>query len=435
MTKIKYGSNSGKFFAGLMEGAAQGINSGVENYRLQKGLQEAGDAKDLTPYQRFAKLSSVPGVTPQMVQSGSELLREEAKANAFARQQFPEESKEEKGEKSPAFPTLPGQSLQPQDPNKPSPSLTTEKTAQKAQEGYIPPTNQQRMSDANAAFTSNPNFFDNDPNKAIAWVDEGYARDEKIANAYQKQHENLDNIQKNVVSRLASQAEKYKVQIPPKLYNKIENEAIQATKPKIDGGEGLTEQQAKDKYGKKLDRASQEWAKTKTVGNSAIMLRPAGESLRTLKGIQETMEEYDATDVFAKELQAENGVSPSLSYAVAQPVHKVAALNVFMKNLPEIEKIKIQGLPDTLNPEAAKKTLQIAPYFGHTMKHNEKASPLAIAWELDRKGYDASVFLKWVTENMQDLNLRQDQIDQINTPQNVAPKLNDYWLQSYTGIK
>ena len=67
-----------------------------------------------------------------------------------------------------------------------------------------------------------------------------------IAQAHQTKHENLTKLQDNVVNRLRTQYEKLGGNVPSNVYSKIEDEAVQATKPKkiVDGlnigGGGLT---------------------------------------------------------------------------------------------------------------------------------------------------------------------------------------------------
>src|SRR6185369_15388503 len=67
----------GAIGAGLGQGLAQSIPQEMERTRLAKGLQQLGQQEGLTPFQRFAQLAAIPGITPQMIQSGSELLKQQ----------------------------------------------------------------------------------------------------------------------------------------------------------------------------------------------------------------------------------------------------------------------------------------------------------------------------------------------------------------------
>jgi len=47
-------------------------------------LKELEGQQGLTPFQQFSRLSSIPGITPQMIQSGAELLRQQGMRSSFA---------------------------------------------------------------------------------------------------------------------------------------------------------------------------------------------------------------------------------------------------------------------------------------------------------------------------------------------------------------
>jgi hypothetical protein len=82
---IKQGDIFGRVGTGIGQGLAEQIPKEIERGRLASGLKELGQQKDLTPFQQFASLSSIPGITPQMIQSGSELLRHQAQREAYNR--------------------------------------------------------------------------------------------------------------------------------------------------------------------------------------------------------------------------------------------------------------------------------------------------------------------------------------------------------------
>ncbi len=81
---IKQGNIFGRIGTGFGRGLAEQIPKEIERTRLQSGLEDvANQSEGLTPFQRFAKLSGVPGITPQALQSGSELLRQEGIRSSF----------------------------------------------------------------------------------------------------------------------------------------------------------------------------------------------------------------------------------------------------------------------------------------------------------------------------------------------------------------
>lgn len=412
----------GRIGTGIGRGLSESLPKEIERGRLQQGLQELGNQQGLSPFQQFSGLSSLPGVTPQMIQSGTELLKHQAQAQAFSKKN---------AERPPKFPRI-----QPNEMGQPRsniPSLTKSDVFEKTQQGYIPPTIEDRDLIAANAFDENPAFFENNPQNSIQWANEKIAQEEKIANAYKEKHSNLTKIQDNVVMRLENQFKKLNggfPRVPADLYSKIEDKAIQDTKLIEDGGKGLTEQESMKKYGDELLEADRQFAKLDEVGNWGIIFRPADESLRSLKAIQREMRNINQTDNMAKTLIAKNKFSPELAYAMSQPIYDVPKLNQFMKNIPPGN--RTETLFETVYDIPG--TLKIAPELAKFLS-DENASPLAIAYELRKKGYDANTWLKYVVDHAKELNIKTKQTEQSETPLNTFVPLNDLWLKSFTGIE
>lgn len=427
--EIKQSNIFGRVGQNLGKSLAEMAPKESERYSLSQGLKQLGEKKGLTPFEQFSELSSIRGITPQMVQSGSELLKQQARGEALSKFQ----NQENQPRPSP-FPSG-QQKNEGKISTSSTPSLTKEDIFAKTQEGYIPPTIEDRDAIAGNAYNANPAFFGNDPQKAIDWADSKISQEEKIAGAYQSKHENLSKIQDNVVNRLKSQSDRLNTKVPSRIYSKIEDQAVQATKSKKDGGEGLTEQQAMKDYGEKLDDASRKFQKINDLGGWGVTLRPASNTISTLNQLQKDFEDLDASDEFASEMQSNNQISPQLSYAIAQPVKKVSGLNNTIKNLPDLEKTETL-FESKVDPKVAiPKTLEIAPKLAKFIKENEKASPLAIAYEIEKKGYDSATFLKYLAEKANDLNLKKRQSDQVATPINIITPWNDWWLSSFSGLE
>lgn len=426
--KISQGSIFGRIGSGVGRGLAEQLPKEIERGRLSAGLKDLGQQKDSTPFERFAQLSTIPGITPQMIQSGSELLRQEARGQALSK--F---GQEQQNAKPSPFNQM--QNQQPEPSQSKSPSLTQQDVYAKALEGAIPRTEDEKFAIAGQKFNSDPNRYGGDPQKAIDYENQVDATNAAIAAANQTKHENLSRTQDNVVNRLKSQSERLNTKIPAELYSRIEDEAIQASKPRSQGGRGLTEQQSIKEYGDKLNDASRQFEKLNEIGNWGITLRPASESLRSFKELQKKMKELGETDNAAKEAIAKNKLSPKMAYAQFQPVSDVPQLNNFLKKLPNLE--KIETLFETKDDPSISipKTLEIAPELAKFVKENEYASPLAIAYELEKKGYNPSTFLQYVTNNSKSLNLRARQSEQASTPINITTPWNDWWFSSFSGIE
>jgi len=421
---IKNADTFGRIGTGIGQGLAEQVPKEMERNRLASGLEQLGKQEGLTPFQQFTGLVRHAHEYPQVVQSGTDLLKQQAQAKAFA-----------KANEKPAPYTLNKQSLPQFQGRSNIPSLTKGEQLEEVQKGYIRPTLEQRDARAAQVFNENPDRFKRDPQLAVDWVDNEIATEEKRDLARTAQHERLTGIQDNVVKRLKDQSGRLNVQVPAELYSTIEDEAIQATKPKSEGGRGLSEQQAMKEFGDKLNNASRDFAKIDELGGGwGIALRPAAQTLRSMKEIQKRMEELDQTDNMAKQMISKNNISPMFSYAVSEPIHRVPELNKVMKELPALS--KAETLFETLpNFEVAVPATQaVAPRLAKFIKDNPKASPLAVAYELQKKGYDPNTFLQYLTDHPE-LNLKQRQAEQAATPINVVAPWNDFWLQAFSGIE
>ncbi len=75
----------GRLGSGFGKGMAEQLPKEIERSRLTAGLKKLGEQKDLSPFERFTGLVSAAHEYPQIVQSGSELLKQEANRNSFNR--------------------------------------------------------------------------------------------------------------------------------------------------------------------------------------------------------------------------------------------------------------------------------------------------------------------------------------------------------------
>ena len=405
-----------RFVEGLNTSLSQSLPKYIEHGMLSQGLKKfEQDSSNLNPMQQLTRLSSIPGITPQMLESFGKLARQQAKGQALQRLD----------NRPAAFPT---QAMQPAEkPASTVPSLTQPDIFEKVQEGYIPPTTPELELEAAQAFEKSPAFFENDPNKALQWAEQKAQREEARAAAIQKKHENLNAIQSNIVSRLQSHAKNLGVEIPPNVYSKVEDEAIQAAKPKSQGGKGLTEQQAMKDYGKKLDDISRDYKEIDSLGNWSLYGRRPSENVRIIKSLQKNFKERGDTENFADMLIARNKLSPMFSYSLADPVKDYPKINKEIESIKDLETIEtIAGAAK--NPLSKEKTLQISERLSNYLKNG--GNPLSIAYELDRKGYDPQTWLDYVDEHREELNLRENQIRALNKPINVTTPLNDLWIKS-----
>lgn len=81
---IKQGDIFGRIGTGFGRGLAEQIPKEIDRNRLSSGLSAfEQDHQNLNPMQQLARLSAIPGVTPQTIQSFSELAKTNNQANAY----------------------------------------------------------------------------------------------------------------------------------------------------------------------------------------------------------------------------------------------------------------------------------------------------------------------------------------------------------------
>lgn len=84
--KISSGNIFGRIGSGIGEGLAEQIPKEMDRSRLASGLQDfEKNHQDLSPMQQLARLSAIPGITPQMIQSFAEMSKIQNQGNAFRR--------------------------------------------------------------------------------------------------------------------------------------------------------------------------------------------------------------------------------------------------------------------------------------------------------------------------------------------------------------
>jgi len=418
---IKQGNIFGRIGSSIGQGLAEQIPKEVERNRLSSGLKAIGENKDLDPYQRFAETVGVAHEYPQIIQSAGELSRQQARGQALSK--FGETQNQPKP--NPFKQEKPNVNVNVE--NKP-PSLTKEETFAKAQEGFVPRTEEQKMQSAGERFNANPEIYANDPQKALDYEDKVDATNSNIAKTNQTKHANLTTLQDNVVNRLQGQYEKLGANVPSNVYSDIEDEAVQATKPKSEGGQGLTEDQAKKVYGKKLDEISREYQEIESIGNWGITGRKAKDTLQTYKALQKKFEFRDDTKNLADKIVATNKTSYPFAYSVAQPISNEPKLAHNLRSIPKVPSKFEQGYYQHVEKkDISNKFPELAKSLG------EKGSPLAVGYELKKKGYDSIPWYDYLLKNSD--NLKKFQVDQLEKTRNEFSPLNDYWLSEWSGLE
>jgi hypothetical protein len=428
---VSPGNIFGRIGTGIGKGLAETAPKEIERGRLTRGLQEfEKESGNLTPMQSLARLASIPGALdrPELVRQFGELARQQARSNALSNTI----NEENQQRKSPFIPKE--QISQPSSSNE-IPSITTSRPVEETLENYIPKTYEQLIDRAGELFNKNPALYNNDANQAIEAANIEEQQRKSINEAYQTRKTNEEKIQDNIVNRLRKHSENLNIKIPENIYSEIENKAILATKPIKNGGKGLTEQQAMKEYGKELDAISRDYQSINNIGSWGASLRKPSETLRTLSNLQQKFEKRNDTENFADTLGSTLQLSPMIQYAIAEPVSREKNINNEISKLPELSKLVgyRKGLSEIPQSEVDDKTLKISKNLSDKM--TKKTSPLAIAYELKKKGYNPEIFLDYLLKNRKKLNLSEQQGRQLDKPLNLTGTWNDWWLSSFSGLE
>ncbi len=265
------------------------------------------------------------------------------------------------------------------------------------------------------------------PQKAIQAAEDKALREEKRFEQTERQHERLTRIQDNVSKRLKAQSEALGTKVPPDVYSKIDNEAIQGTKSKEEGGRGLTEQQAMKEYGEKLDNISREYQALDSMSGLGMIGKTSKETLTKLNQLQKSFAKRGDTRSLADQLVAGNKISYPLAYSIAEPVSGTPKLAQEIKNLP---KLHPRGTPQA--PYGSERSAVTEKIVKRLADNMGDASPMAVAYELNKRGYDPQVFIDYIGKNKNDqMSGRQIAQSQLTMP--TIGSLYDWWLSDWTG--
>lgn len=411
------GNIFGRIGKGLGQGLSEQLPKEIERRRLSSGLKQLEkEGGNLDPLQYFSRAVTLPGITPQMVESLGQLARQRMQAQAL--KDFG--SSESSGSAFPQNMLSPGSDSGNENV---APSITTRPPIEATLRPFIPRTPEEKMKAAAENYERNPGFFKHDANAALDYEEQRDQTEINRSAALQQQRQNEQNVQSTIQKSLAGQNQLLKAAVPSQVYSRVEDKAINAVKSIQDGGEGLTEQQAIKKYGDLLDEASRDYSSVRSLGNFGMRTKGAGETKRVLNGLQKQFSKRGEQEEFAKELIGQNGLSPAVAFRLAYPVSDVPGLNKYINSLPSL--IPTGKKPLVSLKERQKKTSEILPKLVDLM--GKKGGPLAVAEELADRGYDPDVFLNYLIENRDNL-LTPSQARQLNEARNFLPTLNDLYL-------
>lgn len=420
---IKQGDIFGRVGSGIGQGLAQQLPQEIERGRLAAGLKELGQQKDLTPFQQFSSLASIPGITPQMIQSGAELLRQQGIAQGFRNVKDQNQSQENPLRRSIENPSMYKQNptgLQ-QEPR----GLVNPETTATALKPYIPKNRNELLERAADLYDENRQLYPNPESAYQAAVQEDQ-QNQAISNANQSARQSQIDVEDRARNQLRNLRKAANVEIPDNVFQQVENDVLDNIL------EGKGELEAVKEGQKKLDEISRQYKEFDTIGNWTMTFKDKDATRRAIKSLREDFKKRNDLENFADSLVGRNGLSYSRAYYEAYPPHEYKEVNNILSSLPKL-KIGIDysnGFPNPIKNQ--KQTLTVAKKLAPLIKKSE-ASPLAVAEELWMKNYDPDTFLDYMAKNKIKLDLSERQGRELNKTRNWFPSLNDLWFYIGSG--
>lgn len=408
--KIHQGNIWGRIGSGLGQGLAEQLPKEIERNRLASGLKNLGEQKGLSPFQQFAGLASTPGATPQMIQSGSELLRQQSYLDSLKNQYGGQQ-------KNQGY--IPTQE-ELKTPSKGEIStLADPQSTQQSYKEYIPPSEQLERQEAFENFNKNPARYNYNFDEALKERKAITSRNQEIQKAYQGQEKTAVDKETQVKKALEDETKKLGLRdekglrhIHPKAYQKFEEKVLRAILPKgEEGGEGLTQEEAVNKYSKDLEQADRNYQDLKSLSTWSPR-----DFNRRVDSLEKDFGYRDERQPMMDELIANYEVSPSYAAHRAYPVK-----GKDLKTLNTITKF---------NPYGSEKPTELNNAIYENLKKDmgKTGSPLSFAYELEQRGKNARGWLDYLNNHRD--NLEVWQADQLNKNVNNFD-LTDEWLRAW----
>lgn len=400
-TYIKQGDIFGRIGSGIGQGIAQQLPEEITRGRLSAGLQNLESQQGLTPFQQFSRLAAVPGVTPQMLQSGSEVLRQQQYLNALRNQYGQGQEGQNVPPSNRPLPTREQLGITPQS------TLATPETTQQSYKTYIPPTVQQERDIAYDRFEKNPARYNYNFDNALADVQSETGRHQEIQQAQQKEEAIAVGKEEQVKKALADEAGRLGLTaVPPKVMQDFEKKILSAILPKNEGGEGLTQEQAVKKYSEQAREANRNY-----LDLGAMDTWKPWDFNRITNSLQKDFAKRGEQQLMMDQMVADYGISPTYAAHRAYPTN-------------ENEQKILSSIPGGLK----QRPLNVVDYEKLKKSMGKTGSPLSIAYELERKEIDPSGWFDYLNNNRDDLEVWQS--DQLSKNRNIV-NLVDVWLRAW----
>lgn len=443
---VKPGSIFGRIGTGIGKGLAEQVPKEIERSRLSSGLQALSQQKDLTPFEQFSQLAAIPGITPQMLQSGSELLKQQGTRQAYARKAAGGGRLPPEGPVSPGLQALqdvnfaniqPGQQQsQAAQQGQPSKAITPEEISAPGQpqiveqnplrpeaQPRIPWSADRRDQEISRIFEEQPNITFPEAVNIASNNEERFLAQPK---AVQEQDEYLRGIQAQADDEFTKQLETKLQKSGTGVYGDITGEMLNNLKRGIAKDLRINPNATVRDIANKWSNKALDLSKTKTqldtLANRDIFdkILKGPQTLDKLKSYQKIFSETGNQEEFFNLMKSDFGFSPRAAATVAYPMNK--------KSQEYINQTKPTSLyPGTGNLANARK---YAVDLENLITPND--SLLAISQALKKKhpSFNIQEFFNQLSEDVDNIGLTPRQKRELaEGPGNVTPNWADLLIQ------
>lgn len=419
---IKQGNIFGRIGSGIGKGLAEQVPKEIERNRLAAGLKELEGKKDLTPFQQFASLAAIPGITPQMIQSGSELLKQQGMLKGAQDREVDLQRPFEEIAR-----------MQEKKDIEPVKGLVGKEKTQAALQPAIPKNMQELQSRAVQLNKESPGLY---PDYQTALQGAILEDQQRISQnvAQREARKSQQEVESDIRKELRGLQSAANAQVPDNVYQKIENKALDA----IEKGTKDELTAAKDARDE-LDEISRDYKRIDSFGNATLITNSPKEITSAINGLRKKFKEKNDLENFADSLVSRNGLSNEFAHYLASP--PPPQIKDIIKSLPPL-----QGKPEVIpgaggmigfsgikKSDVEKKTKEAVEKLAKMLGKDD--SPLAIGYELSEKGYDSNMWRDYLIQNQDELNLSKSQLRELEKVDKAGQGfLNDWFLKFFGGI-
>jgi len=429
----------GQILGGFAQGLSDTLPKIMEQKRLASGLKQfEQDAPNLSPMQQITRLSSIPGVTPQMIQTLGELSKHEGRRNAFMQrggqkpsaqsdqlgQEYLEELSQKPTSQSPAIkqqaPEAGGQQIHPGSP-----------VRQEAMP--VAPWSPQRRDQEISKIIDNDPYISIDEARNVAANNE--SRELSQYKSQQEKDSYLQGQRKLFDDELSGIINTQLQTDNQSVFKDIEGPMLQNTKEAAYKDLAANPNKTPHDIAKKWADRLLDTAKTKTqlnvLANRDIwdQMTKQGETVDKLKAYQKIFSKSGNLEEYFNILKKDFNMSPQGSAQIAYPVSKEVD-----KHIKGEYALKRRGFIKNAGPE--RDAMKVALQVENSLQDND--SLLSIAKKLSDlyPEFDQGAFFSQLTQDMDTAGFNSRQRREIaEGKKGMMPSWGDTWFSQFKGKK